>query len=64
MQPMAEGIDIDPQVLNQTLLNKLSQSVIREAQMEAAIQQLLAEKQALQEQVIALEGVQDEVVEG
>jgi hypothetical protein len=48
MQPMSEGMEIDPNVHIQVLQNKLAQSAIREAQMESAIQSLLAENQQLE----------------
>ena len=54
MQPMSDGMDLDPQVMIQVLQNKLSQATIREAQMESAIQQLLGEKQQLQAQIETL----------
>lgn len=55
MQPMNDGINLDPEILNQTLLNKVAQGAIRETQMEAAIQMLLGEKQNLEEQLAATE---------
>lgn len=64
MQPMSEGIDLDANVMIQTLQNKLAQGVIREAQMEAAIQQLMQEKQQLEAQLAATEDAGEaEVVE-
>lgn len=63
MQPMSDGMNLDPEVLNQTLLNKLAQGAIREAQMEAAVQQLLQEKQNLEAQLDALRTAADEAAE-
>ena len=40
---MEDGINIDPNTLIQVLQNKLAQSAIREAQLEAALQSLMAQ---------------------
>jgi len=42
-----EGMNVEPGMLIQVLQNKLAQAVIREAQMEAAIQSLSMENQQL-----------------
>ena len=47
MQPMSDGMNLDPDMHIQVLGNKLAQSAVREAQMETAIQQLIAENQFL-----------------
>lgn len=46
---MEQGMNIDPDVLITTLQNKLAQAAIREAQMEAAIQQLSAQVKELED---------------
>jgi hypothetical protein len=51
MQPMSDGMDLNPEVLVQVLQNKLAQAAIRENQMEAAIQQLIMEKAQLEQQL-------------
>ena len=50
MQPMSEGINLDPQVLMSVQNERIAASAIREAQLTAAVQQLTMEKMALQEQ--------------
>ena len=60
MQPMSDGMNVNPEILNQTLLNKLAQATIREAQMEAGIQQLMMENQQLHAQVQELSETQDD----
>lgn len=47
MMPTQDGLNIDPQILIQTQSNFIAQARIREVQLEAAIQQLLAENQQL-----------------
>jgi len=63
MQPMNDGMNLDLQVLTTTLQNKLAQSAIREAQMEAGIQQLMAENQELHITIQGLSEVQDDQAE-
>ena len=59
---MHDGLNIDPEVLNQVLQNKLAQAAVREAQLEAAVQMLLNERQELFSKVQELEeGWQEEV---
>jgi len=43
MHEMSDGMNIDPEVHVQVLQNKLAQMAVREAQMEAGIQQLMQE---------------------
>ena len=40
MQPMEEGMDLDPNILIQTQNNIIAQNAVRMVQMESAIQQL------------------------
>lgn len=48
MEPtMQPGIDIDPQMLNQVLQNTVAQNAVRTAQLESAVQSLMAENQRL-----------------
>ena len=54
MQPMSEGINLDPQVLIAVQNERLAASAIREAQLTAAVQQLTMEKMQLQQQVTEL----------
>lgn len=62
MQPMSDGMNVDPEILNQTLMNRLGQAAVREAQMEAALQMLLQEKQGLLARISELEGVADDSI--
>jgi len=48
---MNETLTLDPDVLRQTLLNKLSQQAVQLVQQEAAIQQLMDENAALKAQI-------------
>jgi len=43
MEAMEQGIELDQEMLIQVLQNRLAQAVIREAQMESAIQSQAAE---------------------
>ena len=61
---MEPGIGIDQNTLIEVLQNKLSMTVVREAQMEAAIQQLIAENQQLKAQVESLAELTPEVEAG
>lgn len=47
MQPMEEGMDLDPNVLIQTQNNIIGQNAVRMVQMESAIMQLRGENQNL-----------------
>ena len=47
MHELSEGMQIDPELHVQVLQNKLAQMAVREAQMEAGIQQLIHEVQHL-----------------
>jgi len=56
MMPVPEqGMSVDPQILIQTQANFIGQARMKEVQMEAAIQQLLAENSQLRDQVDNLE---------
>jgi len=48
---MNETLTLDPDVLRQTLLNKLSQQAVQLVQQEAAIAQLLDENAELKAQI-------------
>ncbi len=50
MQPMSEGINLDPQVLIAVQNERIAAGAMREAQLTAAVQQLTMEKMRLQEQ--------------
>ncbi len=50
MQPMNEGINLDPQILMQVQNERIAAGAIREAQLTAAVQQLTMENMTLQEQ--------------
>lgn len=52
-QAMQPGMNLDPNTLIEVLQNKLAQGAMREAQMESAIQQLLADNQRLNETLTA-----------
>ena len=54
MQPMSEGINLDPQVLIAVQNERLAAGAIREAQLTAAVQQLTMENMAKQEQLETL----------
>ena len=60
MQPMSDGMNLDPDMHIQVLGNKLAQSAVREAQMETAIQQLIAENQYLKTQLPQEEEVKED----
>ena len=55
-----DGMNIDPQILIQVQSNFIAQARIKEVQMEAAIQQLLTEKQQLHAQLQELSEIQDD----
>jgi len=57
---MEQGINIDEKMLIEVLQNKVAMSVVRESQMEAAIQSLSQENKTLMVQVSALSEVEDE----
>ena len=58
---MEDGINIDPNTLIQVLQNKLAQSTIREAQMEAALQGLINQIQKLEKELHPLVEVNEDV---
>lgn len=64
MQPMSDGMELNPQMHIQVLQNKLAQSAIREAQMETAIQQLLYEKSELEVSTVPKQPIDVEAQEG
>ncbi len=51
MQPMSEGINLDPQVLMSVQNERIAAGAIREAQLTAAVQQLTMENMRLRDQV-------------
>ena len=51
MQPMNEGMDIDPDIVIQTQSNIIGQNAIRMALLEAAVQSLSQENQQLKAQL-------------
>ena len=53
MQPMSEGINLDPQVLMSVQNERIAASAIREAQLTAAVQQLTMENMQLKGQLEA-----------
>ena len=57
---MHEGIELDPEMLVQVLQNRLAQAAIREAQMEAALQSVLAKQQELLLELEHYTAVQEE----
>ncbi len=63
MQPMSEGINLDPQVLMSVQNERIAAAAIREAQLTAAVQQLTMENMRLQEEVTRLTPADEEVVE-
>ncbi len=44
---LADGIEVNPDISIQVLHNKIAQAAIREAELEAAVQQLLGETNRL-----------------
>jgi predicted nuclease with TOPRIM domain len=52
---LSDGMNVEPQYQVQVLNNKLAQMVIREAQLEAAVQQLLGEVAAMSQKIAELE---------
>ena len=54
MQPMNEGINLDPQILMQVQNERIAASAIREAQLTAAVQQLTMENMTKDEQLATL----------
>ncbi len=61
---MYDGMDMDQGTLITVLQNKLAQSVIREAQLESAVQQLLAQQNELMERVATNKAVVEVAEEG
>ena len=60
MQPMTEGINLDPQVLIAVQSERIAASAMREAQLTAAVQQLTMENMQLTEQLqVARQAVYD-----
>ena len=57
MQPMSEGINLDPQVLIAVQNERLAAGAIREAQLTAAVQQLTMQVMGLEQQVNAVNEV-------
>lgn len=53
MQPMSEGINLDPQVLLSVQNERIAAGAIREAQLTAAVQQLTMENMGLKGQLEA-----------
>jgi hypothetical protein len=51
---LSDGMNVDPEVQIQVITSKLAQAVVREAQLEAAVQQLLAENAQLTGQLSEL----------
>ena len=60
MQPMNDGINLDPQILMQVQNERIAGAAIREAQLTAAVQQLTMENMSLQS---ANEGLTEQVKE-
>ena len=54
MQPMSEGINLDPQILMSVQNERIAAGAIREAQLTAAVQQLTMENMQKQEQLETL----------
>lgn len=64
MQTMNEGMQLDPQTMNNVLLEKIGQAAIREAQLEAGIQQLLQDQENQAQVIAALKAAAEEAAEG
>lgn len=66
MEPMnmSEGMHLDEQMMIQVLTSKLADAAIQGAKLEAAVQQLLMEKQALLSRLDALEASEEVQEEG
>jgi hypothetical protein len=60
---LSEGITTKPEYHIQVLQNRLAQLTIREAQMEAAVQQLIAENQRLEATMQAMKEAAEEQIE-
>ena len=54
MQPMTEGMNLNPEVLIAVQNERLAGGAIREAQLTAAVQQLTMENMQLKEQALAV----------
>lgn len=65
MQPMEDGMDLDPSVLIQTQNNIIGQNAVRMVQMESAIQQLRMENQNMRNSLAQREDavVEDDIEE-
>ena len=62
MQPMSEGLNLDPQVLIQVQNERIAAAAMREAQLTAAVQQLTMQVMSLESKVAELTP-EDEVKE-
>jgi hypothetical protein len=60
MQPMEDGMELDPNVLIQTQNNIIGQNAVRMVQMESAIQQLRAENHNLRQSLAQHDDVVEE----
>ena len=60
---LSEGITTKPEYHIQVLQNRLAQLTIREAQMEAAVQQLIAENKRLEATMQAMKEAAEEQIE-
>ena len=60
MQPMEEGMDLDPNILIQTQNNIIAQNAVRMVQMESAIQQLRAQNTHLTDALAGYDEQADE----
>ncbi len=61
MHELSEGLNVDQTIHIQVLENKVALSAIRESQMEAAIQMLLAQQNELMHRISELEPSEEEV---
>jgi histidinol-phosphate/aromatic aminotransferase/cobyric acid decarboxylase-like protein len=52
---LSDGMNVDPQYQVQVLSNKVAQAAVREAHLESAVQQLLAEVAAMSQKIATLE---------
>jgi len=60
MEPLTEGMNLDPTTLIAVMNERLATGAIREAQLTAAVQQLTMEVMGLKETNMALAVVEDE----
>ncbi len=61
MNELVPGLEIDPNTLIMVQQNTIAQQAVRIAQLEAGVQQSLAENQRLTLTVAAMSGVEEEV---